>query len=146
MQDCLSENTCLPLGNDTPPKARLALAISPGFSCSRLLALAGEWQPGEDPRAALFRLTRNNRGNTLLAYWLFETNCGTYIERRVPLLPLSQDDTHLTRLKRGLALYRLVFGPRQEDLIAHLQSRLTPEEIDRLLAQCMIDLSPDNTS
>ncbi len=108
-----------------------------------LAALAGEWRPGADPWAALFRLARNKRGNDLLAYWLFETEGGACIERRVPLLPLSRDAAHLARLKRGLALYRLVFGqPRQEDLLAHLQSRFTLEEIDKLVALCMIDLSP----
>lgn len=101
------------------------------------------WKAGTDPWRILFEEARARRGSDLLAFWLFETDGGAKVERRVPLLPLSQDAVQLARLKRGLALYRLVFGqPRQEDLMAHLGDRLSPEDIDRVVAEWRIDLSP----
>lgn len=64
----------------------------------------------------------------------------------MPLLPLSRDAVQLARLKRGLALYRLVFGqPRQEDMLAHLGERLSPEDIDGVVAEWRIDLSPPDS-
>ena len=106
-------------------------------------ALRQYWEAGVDPWQVLFEQARSRRGNDLRAFWLFETEGGAKIERRVPLLPLSRDAVHLARLKRGLALYRLVFGqPRQEDLLAHLSERLPPADIDRVVAEWRIDLSP----
>jgi hypothetical protein len=106
-------------------------------------ALRQYWEAGVDPWRVLFEQARARRGNDLRAFWLFETEGGAKIERRVPLLPLSRDAVHLARLKRGLALYRLVFGqPRQEDLLAHLSERLPPADIDRVVAEWRIDLSP----
>jgi hypothetical protein len=105
--------------------------------------LRDHWTPGVDPWRVLFDQARVMRGNDLQAYWLFETENGATIERRVPLLPLSRDAAQLTRLKRGLALYRLVFGqPRQEDLLVHLGDRLSQEGIDRAVAEWRIDLAP----
>ena len=49
----------------------------------------------------------------------------------MPALPLSREVEKLRLLKRSLAAYRLVFGqPRQEDLIAFLQSRKDIDGID----------------
>ncbi len=81
--------------------------------------------PGEgDPWEYLFHLAETERpaGLTdLVPYWVFEEGSAR-IERRVPLLPFSRDVSRFTQLKRGLALYRVVFGqPRQEDLLAHLE-------------------------
>jgi len=105
--------------------------------------LAERWSEGSDPWRVLFEEARARRGSDLLTFWLFETEGGATIERRVPLLPLSKDGMQLERLKRGLALYRLVFGqPRQEDLLAHLGERLSPEQIDQVVAEWRIDLSP----
>jgi hypothetical protein len=65
----------------------------------------------------------------------------------VPALPLSRDQAKLTDLKRGLAIYRLAFGqPRQEDLIAYLRSRFSEIEIEGLLDEFWIDLSPGSVS
>lgn len=106
-------------------------------------ALRGRWQPGDDPWAVHFTAAREQRSCDLLTYWLFEVEGGAQIERRVPLLPLSRDVAQLARLKRGLALYRLVFGqPRQEDLLAHLSERLAPEDVDRVVKEWRIDLRP----
>ena len=58
------------------------------------------------------------------------------------MLPLSWEQADLSRLKRDLATYRLVFGqPRQEDLLALLQRR----QVDRQpasLERWRIDLTP----
>ena len=68
---------------------------------------------------------------------------GSSIERWVPLLPYSREVQHLERLKRSLALYRLVFGqPRQEDLLAHLAERMTPEEARQAANLWRISLDP----
>jgi len=106
-------------------------------------ALRTHWQEGTDPWTTLFAEARKRRSGDLEAFWLFETENGATVERRVPLLPLSRDAVQLARLKRGLALYRLVFGqPRQEDLLAHLDARLTPEEVARVVAEWRVDLTP----
>lgn len=105
--------------------------------------LRDHWRPGLDPWRVLFEGARSARGSDLLAYWLFETEGGANVERRVPLLPLSRDADQLVRLKHGLALYRLVFGqPRQEDLVAHLRDRLTDAQIEQAVKEWRIDLGP----
>jgi hypothetical protein len=79
------------------------------------------WQ---DPWDKLFACAADDRPNgmsDLMPYWLFETEGGWFVERRVPLLPLSREVAKLQRLKQMLAIYRLAFGqPRQEDLLAYL--------------------------
>lgn len=68
-----------------------------------------------------------------------EAEGGARIERKVPLLPLSRDEIHLQRLKRGLGLYRLVFGqPRQEELLTHLCD-LDEEQRQAAIAKWRID-------
>ncbi len=77
-----------------------------------------------DPWEKLFRRAAGDRPqgmNDLVPYWLFETEGGWSVERRVPLLPLSREVPQLSRLKQMLAVYRLAFGqPRQEDLLSYL--------------------------
>ncbi len=77
-----------------------------------------------DPWEKLFRRAAEDRPqgmNDLVPYWLFETEGGWSVERRVPLLPLSREVPQLSRLKQMLAIYRLAFGqPRQEDLLSYL--------------------------
>jgi hypothetical protein len=108
-----------------------------------IAALRGRWRPGDDPWEVLFAVARQERRDDLLTYWLFEVDGGARVERRVPLLPFSKETAHLARLKRGLALYRLVFGqPRQEDLLAHLAESLPADRLDELVAEWRIDLSP----
>lgn len=117
---------------------RKNVALELGLTYLRL-----HWQPGLDPWRVMFDGARAERGSDLLAYWLFETEGGASVERRVPLLPLSRDADQLVRLKHGLALYRLVFGqPRQEDLVAHLRDRLTDEQIAHAVREWRIDLGP----
>ena len=92
-----------------------------------------QWQP----------LTAIPDVSDLVPYWIYEIDGGARIERRVPLTPYTREVGQLARLKRGLALYRLVFGqPRQEDLLEYM-SRVVPQErSDELVAQWRIDLTP----
>lgn len=63
-----------------------------------------------------------------------------YIERIVPLYPLSRDCYRYERLVKVLSLYRMTLGqPRQEELLELLKDmRLSKEQLDRLT----IDLCP----
>ena len=74
-------------------------------------------------------------------FWVYDGPAR--IERLVPLIPLSREVERLERLKRSLAVYRMVFGqPRQEDLIAFLGNQLDPEELARLSQLLRINLAP----
>lgn len=78
-----------------------------------------------DPWTLLFKLAVRHRPkelNDLYPYWIFEdTDKPFKIERIVPMLPFSKEESKLVRLKKSLALYRLAFGqPRQEDLLEFL--------------------------
>ena len=87
-----------------------------------------EWRGKEDPWTYLFKLseqTEESKSSDLAPYWVYEAGPAA-IERRVLMLPMSRDAEKLRRMKRALALYRLVFGqPRQEDLIAYLDQNLS---------------------
>ena len=63
-----------------------------------------------------------------------------YIERIVPLYPLSRDRYKYERLIKVLALYRMTLGqPRQEELLSLLRNmHLSDEQLKELT----IDLSP----
>ena len=84
------------------------------------------WPIEGDPWAHMFDLAEGDRPpgvSDLVPYWVFEEG-RSRVERRVPLLPFSRDNSRFRKLKRGLALYRVVFGqPRQEDLLAHLEKK-----------------------
>ncbi len=99
----------------------------------------------KDPWDNMFQLAVQERKpteNDLVPYWMFETDEGSKIERHLPMLPLSREITQLEALKRGLVLYRLVFGqPRQEDLINFLQENIEERVVDELLS-FRIDLEP----
>ena len=102
----------------------------------------------EDAWRALFEAARKHssaRGG-LVPYWLFPLEDGAHIERHVPALPLSRDASQLEALKRSLAVYRMVFGqPRQDDLMAFLLERCSPEVIEEVGLRLRIDLSPGPT-
>jgi hypothetical protein len=95
-----------------------------------------------DPWEALFEVARRNRApgvGDLVPYWVFEEGPAR-VERRVPLTPFTREHAQFARLKRRLALYRLVFGqPRQEDLLSYLESAGLA---DHDLSQWRIDLAP----
>ncbi|MDP9357005.1 MAG: hypothetical protein M3R02_17305 [Chloroflexota bacterium] len=78
-------------------------------------------------------------------FWVYEGSAR--IQRHVPILPLSRDVERLARLRQSLAAYRLVFGqPRQEDLVAYLQDRVTPEDLAGLVERLRVDLTPRKVS
>lgn len=96
-----------------------------------LHALRTRWNGEGDPWARMFELAAAERPagmNELMPYWIFETEGGVSIERRVPLLPMSREVGQLEVLKWQLALYRLALGqPRQEDLLAYLNGTKLPD-------------------
>jgi hypothetical protein len=101
---------------------------------------------GGDVWESVFELARQSGGDSehgLMPYWLFHLENGSFIERHVPALPLSRDARQMEALRRSLAIYRMVFGqPRQDDLMAYLLERLSPEQLRELAPQLHIDLSP----
>lgn len=113
-----------------------------------LAALAG-WDGRGDPWQALFERAgadRAENSSDLIPFWVFEQGPAR-VERRVPLIPFSREVRHLDRLKRGLALYRLVFGqPRQEDLLAYLADHLPTDDLDRQVDRLRINLEPPGRS
>lgn len=84
-----------------------------------------------------------NTGSDLQPYWVHGDPDGVRIERHVPVLPLSRDVLRFERLRRSLAVYRMVLGqPRQEDLIAYLTERMPLEKVQEQLDLVKIDLQP----
>lgn len=96
-----------------------------------------------DPWARLFALAADQRKegqSDLIPYWIFEEGTAR-VERRVPILPYSKESIKFKRLKRELALYRIVFGqPRQEDLLCGLKQSGDESLTD--MAQWLISLEP----
>ncbi|MBS6529214.1 MAG: hypothetical protein KH403_17195 [Bacteroides caccae] len=96
-----------------------------------------------DPWAQLFALAASQRKagqSDLIPYWIFEEGTSR-VERRVPILPYSKESIKFKRLKRELALYRIVFGqPRQEDLLFGLKHSGDESLTD--MAQWLISLEP----
>lgn len=90
------------------------------------------------------RMSRPAEANDLIPYWLYESGDeGHRINRFVPALPLSRELGHMERLRNSTVSYRMVFGqPRQEDLLAFLESRYDSREQLQELAKCRIRLAP----
>jgi len=101
------------------------------------------WVIEGDPWQHMFALAERDRRpglSDLVPYWVFDEGRAR-VERRVPLLPFSRDVGRLRKLKRGLALYRVVFGqPRQEDLLAHLEKKEGLNDTD--VMDWLISLTP----
>ena len=99
-----------------------------------------------DPWEELFQLAcdeiqDHHRG--MVPFWVFDPKDGVAIEHHVPTIPLSQDEQRYEDLRRSLAAYRMVFGqPRQEDLLAYLVDRVSPERLEELRGLLQIDLRP----
>jgi len=101
----------------------------------------------DDPWEYLFNHAsahRLNGASDLVPYWIFETEGGATIERRVFLMPMSKDAALYRKLQKSLALYRMVFAqPRQEDLLSHLETIFpNPEEAKRIAERWRISLEP----
>jgi hypothetical protein len=101
-----------------------------------------------DPWRSAFQLAKDQRAagaDDLVPYWLCEGPAR--IRRYVPALPHSRDAERFERLRRQVTLYRMVFGqPRQDDLVAYLQSSVGQDEAERLCMELRVDLSPSVTS
>ena len=100
------------------------------------------WREGADLWERMFKIADSNARNAgeddLVPCWIAQ---GDYrVERRVPLLPYTKEESAFERLRRQLAAYRVVFGqPRQEELLSLLdQSGWT----EGRLRKWAIDLSP----
>lgn len=99
-----------------------------------------------DPWDALFRTAVSKRpagATDLHPFWVFPVENGAFIERHVPLLPMSRDVQHFEDLKRSLVAYRMVFGqPRQDDMLTFLLERLPHGAIESVYPDLRIDLEP----
>lgn len=100
------------------------------------------WQPGLNLWDSIFdeanRQARAHGISDLVPYWIAT---GPFkVQRKVPLLPYSQEVQAFEKLKRQLAAYRVVFGqPRQQELLGLLnRADIDSEE----LSNWAIDLSP----
>jgi len=81
----------------------------------------------------------------LVPYWVFpdDNSDAAKIERHAPVLPVSSEEQQLAELKESLAVYRMAFGqPRQDDLVEYLLQHLSEDEIETVLADLQINLSP----
>ena len=113
-----------------------------------LNALRYKWNQRNDPDPwrFMFELARKERppsANDLIPYWLYELEEGASIERHVPILPHSKEESYFHQLKRMLAVYRLVFGqPRQEDLLDYLTGGSGENQEPRELNMWRISLEP----
>ena len=111
-----------------------------------LSVLRGKWDRQGDPWSRMFELAKRGRptgASDLIPYWLYELEGGASIERHVPILPYSKEEPHFRRLKRMLAVYRLVFGqPRQEDLLEYLTERVSKNQGCQDLNMWRISLEP----
>lgn len=99
-----------------------------------------------DPWNRLFEIAISERAqgvSDLVPYWIFEVEGGAKIERRIMSLPLSRDELRYRRLRKSLALYRMVFAqPRQEDLLNYLTEVFGDERAPDIAARWKICLSP----
>lgn len=106
-------------------------------------AIRTSTKPPADPWEAMFNAAKRatSSKSELVPYWVFDGP--VKVERRVPMLPMSRENTRLRWLKRSLTLYRLAFGqPRQDDLLAYLD-RLVDEGVDvAALEELQIKLEP----
>ena len=91
--------------------------------------------------AAVHEVAGDKAARDIKPYWVYPGPA--HIDRYAPNLPLSREVPQLQRLKRSLAVYRLVLGQvRQDDLLAQLGDRFTEEELQELVQRLRIDLSP----
>ena len=113
------------------------------------LSALQRWSRKGDPWSYMFERAVTDRPqgfSDLVPYWIFEEGSAR-VERRIPLIPFSREVQQLERLKRGLALYRVVFGqPRQEDLLSFLANHVKPESFEYVMAKWRISLEPPDPS
>jgi hypothetical protein len=111
-----------------------------------LLATDDPEDHGADPWEDMFHRAVVERApdeGDLVPFWVLPVEGGAKIERHVPALPLSRELGQLTALKRALTLYRMAFGQnRQEDVVAYLQKKCSPERLEQIAAELRVDLAP----
>jgi hypothetical protein len=99
-----------------------------------------------DPWESLFHravVERPSSESDLVPFWVLPVEGGAKIERHVPALPLSREEGQLTTLRSALTVYRMAFGQnRQEDVIAYLQKKCSPELLEHIASALRVDLSP----
>ena len=104
------------------------------------------WRNGDDLWHVLFDLAdkaaRAGEESDLVPCWIA---AGDHrVERYVPLLPYSREESAFKRLRRQLAAYRVVFGqPRQEELLSLLDQSSASEA---QLREWAMDLAPPGTT
>lgn len=78
-------------------------------------------------------------GNDIVPFWVYPGR--SYVERHVPILPMSNEVSRYADLKRTTALYRLAFGQvRQEELVEFLKEKV--QKADRLASTLLLNLEP----
>jgi hypothetical protein len=78
----------------------------------------------------------------LVPFWHVEPQ-NIFIERQVPTIPYSKEVKKLKNLLRTISVYRIALGqPRQEELVNHLIENFSEEEIEKVQAELLINLSP----
>ncbi len=109
-------------------------------------AVRGSGAAQSDPWTDLFMRAKVGRpagANDLIPYWIYELDGGACVERRVMVMPMSREEARYQKLKRSLALYRMVFAqPRQEDLLACLEQSIGEDRAAAVAAQWRITLAP----
>ncbi|MBT2788023.1 MULTISPECIES: helicase-related protein [unclassified Halomonas] len=107
-------------------------------------------QPGNsgDYWEALFsKIDRlyENRNSDLTPYWHIPSGTAQ-IERLVPMMPMSREESRLDEALKILSLYRLAFGqPRQEELLGNLVRRkFSEDEWGKIRSALVINLAPLN--
>ena len=97
-----------------------------------------------NPWDAAYQLADEDFGGDhgLVPHWVFDVG-DSRIQRHAPILPLSRDEAHMTRLRRSLAVYRMVFGqPRQDDLLEFILREVPADRQLQLAADLTINLGP----
>ncbi len=102
--------------------------------------------PHGDIWANLFLRARQDcppNANEIAPFWVFPVEGGAYIERHVPMSPLSREESRYMDLKRSVSIYRLAFGQiRQEDLLEFMMKWLPEKDIASISDQLLINLEP----
>ena len=100
------------------------------------------WDENTDLWIIMFELAHDEARelnlSDMVPCWVVDGDCK--VERRVPLLPYTREDTWYGQLKHQLAAYRVVLGQsRQEEFLQWLaESNVSPDK----LKQWSIDLEP----
>ena len=106
-------------------------------------ALSDPWKEMFNAASETARTNSADHGG-LVPFWMYDGD--HHVERRVPRLPYSKEESRLRWLKESLAVYRLAFGqPRQDDFLSFLQQMgksVSPED----LAELQICLEPPKTT